>query len=155
LQNGYCDSCHASFVEVSGEPSTEAPTPQPDKISRRAAFDRWASQTEIEKLEEVRKRAGAAPQAGTADGRIEARFGPGTSLAHEQGNCLPNCGYCLEAAGAQEDARTLVEDALRNLMAVIFRDGGHRAATFKSLAEAAKAAEGEVIAMLKGRDTRE
>ena len=35
---------------------------------------------------------------GGVDGMSETlRYGPGTSLAHEQGNCLPHCGYCVQA----------------------------------------------------------
>lgn len=26
----------------------------------------------------------------------EPRFGPGAALTHDQGNCLPNCGYCID-----------------------------------------------------------
>ena len=30
------------------------------------------------------------------------RYGPGTALAHEQGSCLPNCGYCVEQGDGME-----------------------------------------------------
>jgi hypothetical protein len=48
----------------------------------------------------------------------------------------------------------ILEKALRNLMAVIFRDGGQKAASFRNDAEAAQAAESAVVALLaKGRES--
>lgn len=29
------------------------------------------------------------------------RYGPGTSLAHDQGQCFPNCGYCSDESEAR------------------------------------------------------
>jgi hypothetical protein len=48
----------------------------------------------------------------------------------------------------------ILEKALRNLMAVIFRDGGQKAASFRNDAKAAQAAESAVVALLaKGRES--
>jgi hypothetical protein len=106
--------------------------------------------------DEYARRHGRTPSVPQAAKPGKCDFCGSTNRANHSVECLAYWHNTPAPApqAAQCPKYMILEKALRNLMAVIFRDGGQKAASFRNDAEAAQAAESAVVALLaKGRES--
>jgi hypothetical protein len=78
------------------------------------------------------------------------RYGPGTSLSHEQGNCLPNCGYCHDAQAEIERQNGMYSEAeIRHVFVEVAQGRDNHGDFLKDFSRAVMRADSANFALLR------